>query len=286
MVYEAADRPVAPLVDPFVAWDRLFADAAAAAGDPAAAARALEVARRRERSVLDAVRAEYQGLVPRLGPADRRRLEQHLQSLRAVERALTSTFTPPGPGCQAPAAPPRGTRPTSESVPAMGKAMMDIMVMAFACNLTNVATLQWQDPLSRNAFPFLGLGPNHHHVFQHDGGYQPVPLAAIERWYSQQLGYLLRRLSEVRGAEDRSLLDDAAVLVGSELGHAGRHSMDGLPFLVAGNVGGRVRAGRFLRFPRASHQNLLVSLQNAFGVEGASFGYRETVTGPLPGLAT
>jgi hypothetical protein len=57
-----------------------------------------------------------------------------------------------------------------------------------------------------------------------------------------------------------------------------------MPILVAGNLGGRIRTGRVLRYQNEPYNNLLVSLQNAFGISASTFGEPGHSSGGLPGF--
>ena len=61
--------------------------------------------------------------------------------------------------------------------------MMDMMVMALACEITGVGTLQWSDTEAKHTFPWLNLS-EHHHYYQHDGGFRPAECEKICTWYS------------------------------------------------------------------------------------------------------
>ena len=58
-----------------------------------------------------------------------------------------------------------------------------------------------------------------------------------------------------------------------------------MPFLIAGDAGGAFRTGRYLKYDGVPHNNLLVSLLNAYGIADATFGNPDYCTGALPGLA-
>jgi len=47
---------------------------------------------------------------------------------------------------------------------------------------------------------------------------------------------------------------------------------------------GPFRTGRYLKFNGLPHNNLLVSLQNAFNIQSGTFGDPKYCTGPLTGL--
>jgi hypothetical protein len=54
--------------------------------------------------------------------------------------------------------------------------------------------------------------------------------------------------------------------------------------MMAGGVGGEFRMGRFLQYPSVPHNNMLLSIQNAFGIPGTVFGDPTVSTGTLPNL--
>ena len=142
MSYTGADEPVPHREDPGQSFNDFFSDLGA---DPFA----LEVLRRKRKSVLDAVGDDYTAFNKRLGKSDRVRLEQHLDAIREVEMRLdaTSVVGEALRGAEhrpSPAAPSRRTTCTRST----GKAQMDLLVMALACDLTRVASLQWSTSVS------------------------------------------------------------------------------------------------------------------------------------------
>ena len=53
---------------------------------------------------------------------------------------------------------------------------------------------------------------------------------------------------------------------------------------MAGGAGGQFETGRYLRYFSESHNNLLISLQNAFGIQDTVFGDPSYCSGALAGL--
>lgn len=273
--FSSAETPVPCETNPFRAYTRLFGDLTRSAAPGQSADRL-----RRRRSVLDAVQREYAAVVPRLGAQDRAKLDAHLTQVREVELRLASgapgyTCAPRHPGAAFDHA-------RDEAIPQAGRLMMDLLVMALECGLTRVGTLQFSDSQAYNTFPWLGLNENHHY-YQHDSGFDlSEQLALISRWYMGELGYLLGRLGAAR--EDGSrLLDQTLVLSCSELSQASNHGQNNMPFLLGGKVAG-LAGGRHLRYPDVAHNDLLVSIANAFGVSTNTFGLPEYSSGPLPRL--
>ena len=157
--------------------------------------------------------------------------------------------------------------------------MMDMLVLSFACDLTRVASLAWTDAASRAYFPWLGLAQNHHY-YQHFPGQKEH--GTILNWYMQQLAYLLGQLAATPEG-DHTLLDSTVVLFGTEISETTHHGHTRVPRMLFGGKN-TFRLGRHLKLAGAPHNNLLVSLQNAFGIESNQFGDPKHTTGPLTGL--
>jgi hypothetical protein len=52
---------------------------------------------------------------------------------------------------------------TDNEIPRVGKLMTDMLVMALACDMTAVGTLQWSDTEALYTLPWLGLSEHHHY---------------------------------------------------------------------------------------------------------------------------
>jgi hypothetical protein len=173
-------------------------------------------------------------------------------------------------------------------IPTVGKYMMDMMVMALACDLTGVGTFQWTDTEAKHTFPWLNL-PEHHHFYQHDGGFKPAECEKICTWYSEMHLHLLQAMDGiVMGADGHTLLDESVVFFGSELGQPPTHSNTDIPFLLAGGGGG-LKGGRWVHYTdktnnKNSHNNLLVSIANLFGDPRTTYGNPAFCSGPLSGI--
>ncbi|MES1183258.1 MAG: DUF1552 domain-containing protein [Myxococcales bacterium] len=274
--------PIAPRLDPVQIWQDLFGTAPSARPD-----------QQWDKSILDAVAARYAKLAKRVGAADRARLEQHATRIREIEQQLSQVTA-----CQAPTLvdtsdynPASGLDSgdsgqikdpaTDAAIPRVGKLMLDMLVMALACDITSVATLMWSDTEAKHTFPWLGLN-EHLRFYMNDGGYQPAECTTIFTWYHTQHAYLLQQLAQTPAAAG-TLLDDTLVFFGSHLQNPANYEKTDMPFLVAGGGGG-LRTNRWLQTPGASHNDFLVSLLNLCGDPRTSFGAAQFCTGPLRGL--
>lgn len=274
--------PIAPRLDPVAVWQELFGRG-----------EVVEPARRWDKSILDAVGRRYSKLAQQLGAADRATLEQHLTQIRELEKGIanvancarpelidTSDYDPKA-GLKSSDTGDVQDLATDAAIPKVGKLMMDMLVMALACDLTSVATLMWSDTEAKHTFPWLGL-KEHLHFYMNDGGYQPVPLTSIFTWYVQQHAYLLDRLANVQ-RPNGSLLGETVVFFGSHLQHPATHAKTDMPFLLAGRGGG-LRTNRWVQNGHRSHNDLLVSILSLCGDERKTFGAEQFCTGPLGGL--
>ncbi len=284
--------PIPPRLDPQEIWTDLFGGLAPDDGGGVNP----RIARRK--SVLDYVDKRYVALSAKLGAADKAKLDNHLTKLRDIERSLQTGGVTTS-ACEIPVKqdttgynPKTGLMSADDGaikdeksdamIPAVGKFMMDMMVMAFACDLTAVGSFQWTDTEAKHTFPWLNL-KNHHHFYQHDGGFQPNQCEQIAKWYSENHAYLLNAMSEVEMAPGKTLLDESVVFFGSELAHPPTHDKKNMPFILAGGGGG-LKGGRVLDFGGKAHNNLLVSILNLFGDMRTSYGHAEYNSGPLQGL--
>lgn len=266
-------QPLAKETNPQVVFDRLFG------GLDANQSQAMVERRKRlKQSVLDAVKADAEGLKPKLGKTDQRKLDEYFTGVRELERRVQ---TQQGPVVCTP-----GSRP-----PQVGdlrdrtRVMLELMVWAFRCDLTRSITFMLQNAGSGYVFDFLGLSDGHHSYSHHGGSASNND--AIERinvWELEQFASLVRQLKAAQDANGSSVLDNSLVFFSSEIEDGDSHSHDNMPILVAGRAGGRVAGGRHLRFSNApSVANLFLSMTDALGAPQPSFG---DSTGQLPGFIT
>ncbi len=209
-----------------------------------------------------------------LSAEDGRTLEGHLAGITELRARVASTgsvcATLPGPALA-----------DSNDVQTMGRAQIDVLAQALACDAVRVATLVFEGAAGNARF------------FGDERGHHDLALAArtdadarrrlgnIERALMEQFAHLLQRLREP-DSTGRPLLDSTLVLLCTDVARVGTASYGPLPFLLAGRAGRNITGGRFMRYSRRPHNDLLLSIYNLFGGGADSFGTR--TTGPLPGL--
>jgi hypothetical protein len=262
--------PATPLpkeIEPQSLFDRLTGDL------PLSDAEARK-RRHYQQSVLDVVREDSNRLQSKLGRTDNRKLDEYLTSVREIERRIQIQ----APLCAV------GTRPNPPvDIRDRTRLILDLIVVAFQCDLTRVVTFMLENGGSNYAFDFLGFSGGHH-GYSHHGTSQANydALQAIDTWEMQQFAYFLTKMKSVQ-EPGGTLLDNSVVFMSSEISDGDAHNHNNMPVIVAGRGRGAISPGRHVRFAsEVPVANLFISLAAACGVNLTTFG--DNGTGPCPGL--
>jgi len=260
--------PMAKLIDPAGAFERLFGDATQAA----AARERLS----RRRSILDFVMEDSRALSRRLGNADQRKLDQFQTAVREVElrveRARSETSARPLPAMPAPAGIP-------DKVGEHMDLMFDLLHLAFQTDTTRIATLMLAVDGSNRTFPEIGVKEGHHHLSHHQNNREMIEkIRQIDLFHVERFARFVQRLAQTP-EDEGTLLDHSLILLGGGISDGNRHNHENLPILVAGRGGKAVQTGRVVRSPRETPLcNLYLSMLKHAGCSAASFS---DGTGPL-----
>jgi hypothetical protein len=257
--------PTTPLpseAHPRIVFERLFGDGATAAERRAAL--------KSRASLLDSVMSEFHQLNKQLGPADRVRVSQYLDTIREVERRIQRAEA------NAASDPVRDVeRPTGVPYAYADHArlMFDLQVLAFQADVTRVITFQLARETSNRTYPEIGVADPHHPLTHHGNDPKKIEkVARINRFHVSLFAEFLAKLRKTREG-DGTLLDHSLLLYGSGMGNPNRHDHDNLPILVAGGASGRMKGGRHLHFAKPTPlANLHLTLLDKVGVRLDSFG--------------
>ena len=225
MSWAGVNRPLPPEEIPHRLFDRLFGAKDQGWVD-------------RKRSVLDAVRQDAALLRKGLPKEDAWRLDEHLSSVRDLERAITSL-------------PPEYRKVTEpeedfdmKDWPRIAKIQSDLLANALATGQTRVASYMLTKCQGLARFPWLGHTAARHHDYTHKDGKAPGERGAegqrilrdICRWHVEEFAYLVAKLKSIpEGAG--TLLDNTALTFVHEHAEAGPHKSNGMIALVAGGKG-------------------------------------------------
>lgn len=223
MTWAGPNRPLPPEEIPHRLFDRLFG------------ARDLGWVNRK-RSILDALAQDGAMLRKGLPKEDAMRLDEHLSSIRDVERAVTELppnyreVTPPGEDFD------------MKDWPRVAKLQSDLLAYALATGQTRVASYMLTKCQGLARFPWLGHTAARHHDYTHKDGKAPGEtgeegqriLRDICRWHVEEFAYLVAKLKSIPEG-DGSLLDNTVLMYLHEHAEAGPHKTSGMIALVAGS---------------------------------------------------
>ncbi len=233
-------------------------------------------------NVLDAVRDDANRLKPKLGTADRARIDAHLTAISEVRAQILALPPVVTSACVKPNTPTQSNNDVAgvEPYEAVNKVMSDLLALAFACDLTRVATYQFSGSVGGQCFK--ALSPNsprdNEHALTHDAAAQGQVEDGI-RFTMQSFAYTLNAMKKsIEGTGN--VLDSSCVLCTSDVSEGLDHSIDDYPILVAGKAGGALNAGIHVRGTGQNTTNVLLSCMQAV------IGPQITTAGAAQGLST
>lgn len=260
--WRGEDAPTTKVVDPALAFERLFGDATQAA------ARQERLTRRK--SILDFVQGDAKQLEGKLGTQDRRKLDQFQTSVREieqrVERARAETGEIARPSMDAPTGIPRTAREHIDL-------MYDMLLLSFQMDVTRISTLMLGVDGSNRSLPEIGITEGHHHLSHHQNNQEMIDkIRQIDRFYVERFSKFIEKMAAIREGEG-TLLDNCMVMFGGGISDGNRHNHEDLPILLAGRAGGAMETGQLVQFPKETPLcNLYISMLGRMGCPVESFG--------------
>jgi hypothetical protein len=256
--------PTTPLpaeAHPRIVFERLFGEGGSAADRRAAL--------QRRASLLDWVRDDITRLQKDLGPEDRTRVGQYLDTVREVERRIQKAESETKDDAL-----PDLDRPTG--VPAAyadhAKLMFDLQVLALQADVTRVITFQLARETSNRTYPEIGVPDPHHPLTHHGNDPEKIArMAKINAFHVSLFAYLVEKLKATPEG-DGTLLDHTLYLYGSGMGNPNVHDHVNLPILVAGGGATGIKGGRHIKYAEPTPlANLHLTLLERVGVRIDAF---------------
>jgi hypothetical protein len=264
IAWKTPSTPLPPEINPRSVFERLFAGYESGE-DAATRARR----QRYNRSILDFVTEDTQRLEGKLGPTDRRKMDEYLTAVREIETRIQKAEQQ-----KTDFAPPMG-RPDGIPIEFAdhSRLMFDLLAIAFQADLTRIATFMLGREGSTRAYREIGISDAHHPLTHHRGNPEMIDkVERINRYHMDQFGYFLSKLDDIKEG-DGTLLDHCMIVYGSGLSDGNRHSHDHLPCLVAGGAAGALRTGRHVMYPAETPMtNLYLAMLDRVGVKPEKLG--------------
>ncbi|MDQ2901788.1 MAG: DUF1552 domain-containing protein [Acidobacteriota bacterium] len=192
----------------------------------------------RKRSILDAVGQDTAVLKKELGKEDQTRLDEHLASIRDVERGIASL--PP----EYHRIDPPEADGDMKDWPRIARLQSALLANALASGQTRVASYMLTKCQGLSRFPWLGYTSARHHDYTHRDGNAPGAdgpdgqriMRDICRWHVEEFAWLLGKMKATPEG-DGNLLDHTCLTYVHEHAEANDHKNNGMSLLVAGHPG-------------------------------------------------
>ncbi len=260
--WRTATTPLPPLTNPRHVFERMFGNI-----DPNLDRATAERRARYRRSILDGAVEEARGLHASVGPADRRRLDEYLESIREVERGLAQ-FQPNSarPDVERPSGTPADYAEHS-------RLMYRLMVLAIQADLTRVITMMVGRESSIRSYDPIGIPESHHQLSHHRN--DPVALAKLAKIQTYHLSFFAEFIARLQATQDgdATLLDRSMIVYGAGISDSNKHVHENLPVLVVGKGNGTLASGKHIDFQRDTPvTNLHLALLDRVGVRPERLG--------------
>lgn len=224
---------------------------------------------RKRASLLDSFNEDLARIERNLGPGDRARVSDYLDTVREVERRIQQAEADmadnPLPDLDRPVGVPAAYADHA-------RLMFDLQVLAFQGDVTRVITFQLARETSNRTYPEIGVSDPHHPLSHH--GNDPEKIARMAKINEFHVSLFAEFLAKLKATPEGNgtLLDHSLYLYGSGIGNPNIHDHTNLPILVAGGAAGGMKAGRHIRYEKPQPlANLHLTLLDKVGVPLDSF---------------
>lgn len=259
--FRTATQPLPMESNPRKVFFRLFGE-----GDNAAERQAIMD---ETGSLLDLIKGSAADLQRKLGPADRTRVTDYLDSVREVERRLEKIQDQSAGNLDLPSAP----TGVQEDFGKQLDTMFDLMGLAYQANVTRVVTFMMAKEVSMRTYNQIGVPDAFHPLSHHQNDAAKLDrLAKIQTYHTAAFAKFVKRLGQIEDG-DGTLLDHSLILFGSNMSNSNLHNNDPLPAALVGRACGRVKGGQHLKYAQDTPlANLLVTMLDRSGVPVETLG--------------
>ena len=259
--WSTATTPLPTENNPRIVFERLF-------GDGGTAEQRLTRARE-NRSILDSVMADLDRLQKGLGPSDRTKVADYVDSVREVERRIQRVEQRNAsdlPDLNQPSGIP-------ERFDEHVKLMYELQWLAYRADVTRVITFMLGRELNFRTYPEIGITEGHHGLSHHqDNPNQLAKYAKLGTYQAELFSWFLEKLKSTPEG-DGTLLDHSLFLYGAGFSNPNLHAHYDLPLVLVGSAAGQLRGGRHIVYKQETPMtNLLLSMLDKVGVQAEKLG--------------
>ena len=236
MSYDGPNQPVTPLADPYDAYRKLYGNVRE---------------KKQVRSVLEDLKGDLNKVANQLLESDRKLLIEHSRLVERMDKEYESGTSLSNLAAKPPSLP-EGLQNQNDSLPQLGRLQIDMMVNSFVNDFARVATLQFTKSVGQAKMNWLEIDDAHHTLSHEPDKNKDAydKLVRINTWFAEELAYLLKKLEGTpEPGQKGSMLDHTLVIWTNELGKGNSHTLNNIPFVLAGNgFGFRNIFIRFIKF--------------------------------------
>jgi hypothetical protein len=222
-----------------------------------------------DRSVLDSLVDELNGLRSGLGGRDLNRLNDYTENVREIEQRIQKAEKQSATSVEAPDAP----IGIPEEFEDHASLMYDLWALAYEANLTRVVTYMKSRDASQRVYPKIGVTEPHHAMSHH--GNNPEKLQNLVKLNTHHVALFSKFVEKLATTQDGdgTLLDHSVILYGSGMSESDTHSRINIPTLLVGKGNGLLKGNQHIAAPKDTPMaNFLLDMVNKFGSEAKSFG--------------
>ena len=158
--------------------------------------------------------------------------------------------------------------------------MINLIRFAFEMDLTRVVAFTLSGGSSGQTWPSRGIH-RAHHALEHSGDIES--LVKIDTYYAEKFADLLAALKSVDDGGGKSALHNSSVFLGMECwsNSSSGHYLTNIPFILAGQGGGKFQTGRIVTASGRSNNDIHLSCLHAAGIRAEAFGLPSLCRGPI-----
>ncbi len=230
--HRGTEEPLYPVFQPKAVFQTLFGNFVPQPDD-----KALRL------QVIASVREDAKKLQAKVGAADRLRIEAHLDGLAELEETINTL----PPQCPLPMEPTVENNVNvsnlsqPEPLDEVNKAMCDLIVAAFKCDVTRVASCMFIGGAAETVYHEIGQSEGFHNL-THMGSAQAQVHTGVVHAHTK-LAYLLEQMKATVDATGANLLDTGLVLSGSDCATGYTHNVSRQPWILVGKLRDKMKAG-------------------------------------------
>ncbi len=287
---------VEPIQDTGAVYDKLMQAASrscvAHSNQPGREAQKIDAVLARRASVVDMMLTDVKEAKLRFGMDSEhaRQLDGQLENLSQLEKSVRQQTEAPagthdgsGKACPAVAGRPSGNgahKKNLDDLSPVHDQMIKLIKLAFETDLTRVVAFTLSGASSGQTWPSKGIHKAHH-TLEHSGDVDS--LVKIDTYYSEKFANLLTALKSIDDGGGKTALYNSSVMLGMECwsNSSNGHYLTNIPFVFAGQGGGRFKTGRIVNAGGRNNNDLHVSCLNAAGVETDTFGLASLCKGAI-----